>query len=46
MEFSIFMASSTRTSSFALTDYAGTVKQILVAEGQTVATDAVLMEIE
>ena len=28
------------------TDYAGTVKQILVAEGQTVATDAVLMEIE
>ena len=27
-------------------DYAGTVKQILVAEGQTVATDAVLMEIE
>ena len=28
------------------TDYAGTVKQILVAESQTVATDAVLMEIE
>ena len=26
-------------------DYAGTVKQILVVEGQTVATDAVLMEI-
>ncbi|MCD8033332.1 MAG: biotin/lipoyl-binding protein [Alistipes sp.] len=26
-------------------DYAGTVKQVLVAEGQTVATDAVLVEI-
>ena len=28
------------------TDFAGTVKQILVRPGQTVATDAVLMEIE
>ena len=27
-------------------DFAGTVKQILVRQGQTVATDAVLMEIE
>ena len=27
-------------------DFAGTVKQILVHQGQTVATDAVLMEIE
>ncbi|HBX91266.1 MAG TPA: carboxylase, partial [Alistipes sp.] len=28
------------------TDYAGTVKQILVSEGETVPTDAVLIEIE
>ena len=28
------------------TDFAGKVKQILVAPGETVATDAVLMEIE
>ena len=28
------------------TDYAGTVKQILVEPGETVATDAVLVEIE